>query len=207
MAEASPRTCQALHYLVSHLSDAAGRTKLVKLLYLADLEARRVLGRPLTEMQYRWWEYGPWDEQFALCEASLKSRNLIQVETYPYQSYYGSFYVPLGDMMYTFADDEVAVLDYLVKTFGKKGRKELVEEIVYQTPPMKDAVAREAYGKPLRMEIVDNEDFDQHGIALADILEGERRLRAGLGINATKRVPNVEEVASILATLDKESAL
>ncbi len=179
----------------------------MKLLYLADLEARRVLGRPLTEMQYRWWEYGPWDEQFALCEASLKSRNLIQVETYPYQSYYGSFYVPLGDMMYTFADDEVAVLDYLVKTFGKKGRKELVEEIVYQTPPMKDAVAREAYGKPLRMEIVDNEDFDQHGIALADILEGERRLRAGLGINATKRVPNVEEVASILATLDKESAL
>ena len=44
-----------------HLTIPRGRTQIVKYLYLADYEARRYLGRPITELSYRWDRHGPFD--------------------------------------------------------------------------------------------------------------------------------------------------
>src|SRR6187399_3323159 len=57
-------TPAVLRFLISHLSGRVGRAQLLKLVYLADIEARRYLGRPLTSLRYSWQPGGPSDKAF-----------------------------------------------------------------------------------------------------------------------------------------------
>lgn len=56
------RSAQLIRYLVESVA-GAGRTQIVKFLYLADLESRRHLGRPLSTFDYIWYDYGPFDSE------------------------------------------------------------------------------------------------------------------------------------------------
>jgi hypothetical protein len=55
-----PKLEQALKYVLGLLPSSAGKTELVKYVYLADLMARQVLGRQISEARYIWYHYGPW---------------------------------------------------------------------------------------------------------------------------------------------------
>lgn len=206
MATHVSKTCQVIHYLVSRLPPHnPGKTKLVKLVYLADLESRQVNGAPITDMAYRWWNHGPWDEQFDQCVGTLTESGCIQVGTYPYHGWYGSIFYPLSPIKYSLTSSEKTILDYLIRSYGRTPLKELLEDIVYATPPMKDAISRKAYGKPLRMEIVDNQGKTQHGMSLEDVLEGERLTREGAVIDITGSLPTLEEIARMTGREYEES--
>jgi len=50
-------------YLVSRFPRGAGRTRIMKLLFLVDAEARKELGRPVTGVEWRRWLYGPFSRE------------------------------------------------------------------------------------------------------------------------------------------------
>ena len=54
------RNAQVLRYLLE-VAPGVGHTLLAKFAYLADLIARQYLGGPITEMQYRYDNHGPFD--------------------------------------------------------------------------------------------------------------------------------------------------
>lgn len=55
-----PRLCKALERLIDRWGPIEGRTRLLKLIYLADLEwARAHSERPYTEANYYLWNHGP----------------------------------------------------------------------------------------------------------------------------------------------------
>ena len=175
------KTCQIVKYLVSRLPGRLGKTKIVKLLYLADLESRRLMGKPISEMRYRWYNHGPWDERVDVCLKALTEAKSIEVEIYPMHGWYGSLYHNLGGNIDSgLSQAEKRILDYLIQEYGQKKLKELLEEIVYETTPMKDVRERKAFNEFLRMELVDNElraafgdvDFEDLVAGENDILEG-----------------------------------
>jgi hypothetical protein len=133
----------------------AGRTHLVKFLYLADLEARRYLGKPLTPLRYRWDHFGPFDPEILRQIERLETDGFLMRNEYEYQgtraySYTATdrpFPLPAGEA-------EMAILEMIVARFGKMPLKDLLDDVVYQTPPMRDVERR---GQRLRMELVDNE--------------------------------------------------
>jgi hypothetical protein len=54
-----PRLKKALEYLVDEHGPIDGRTRLLKLVYLADREYSQRHGHPYTEAKYYRWNHGP----------------------------------------------------------------------------------------------------------------------------------------------------
>jgi hypothetical protein len=153
---ADPVTC-LIRYFVAQVP-GAGRTQIAKFLYLTDLEARRVLGRPLTTLRYVWCDHGPFDEQIHDRLADLKNSELIREEQYA-SSYGGPAfrYTATGDGCPTpFGPAELAVVRQVADDIAKTALRDLLDDVVYQTSPMVDARERGARNQPLRMELVDN---------------------------------------------------
>jgi hypothetical protein len=59
----NPRLCKALEYLVHRWGPVEGRTRLMKLIYLADLEWAGQNGGPYTEAKYYRWNHGPFSRE------------------------------------------------------------------------------------------------------------------------------------------------
>ncbi len=59
-----PKLCRALEYLVDRWGPIDGRTRFMKLIYLADLEWAKTHGNaPYTEASYYRWNHGPFSRE------------------------------------------------------------------------------------------------------------------------------------------------
>jgi hypothetical protein len=59
-----PKLCKSLEYLVDRWGPVEGRTRFMKLIYLADLEWARTHGNaPYTEANYYRWNHGPFSRE------------------------------------------------------------------------------------------------------------------------------------------------
>src|SRR5688500_5837287 len=87
-----------IRFFVHHVP-GTGRTQIVKFLYLADLESRRHLGRPLSDLRYIWYHYGPFAQEIYEHLDVLCERNVITVEqvVYPPDGKTGYRYSPAND--------------------------------------------------------------------------------------------------------------
>jgi len=60
-----PKLCKSLEYLVDKWGPIEGRTRLLKLVYLADYQwAKTHEGKPYTEANYYRWNHGPFSREF-----------------------------------------------------------------------------------------------------------------------------------------------
>lgn len=60
-----PKLCKTLEHLVDRCGPIQGRTRLLKLVYLADHEwAKTHDGKPYTEANYYRWNHGPFSREF-----------------------------------------------------------------------------------------------------------------------------------------------
>src|SRR5688572_29443700 len=68
------KNAQVLKFFLQQCKDGAGRTRLQKLAYLADLESRKLLGHPISDFNYIWHHHGPFDSALydAINELSIK---------------------------------------------------------------------------------------------------------------------------------------
>lgn len=172
------RNEQAVKFIIERASGRIGRTHLQKLLYLADIEARKHLGRPITDFEWVWWSYGPFDQTVYTVVWWLRRQGEIaessdaEEDGYIYESLKASEQPDLSGA-------ERQILDELVNRFINLPAWR-IREASYRTEPMVDARERDARGERLRMEIVDNIGRDQLlGMDMERIVAGKERFDRG----------------------------
>ncbi|MFI6758976.1 Panacea domain-containing protein [Micromonospora sp. NPDC050417] len=138
---ASPRTITA--YLATlRLARERGyiitRLKMAKLLYLADLAAIRKGDDPISGVEWKWLNHGPFNNALQFLENDLARDGIVQLDPY----YFGFQVRLVGDLPgYDMPPEELAVLEGILSEFGNVAASSL-KDLSYQTPPMVDALQR-----------------------------------------------------------------
>jgi uncharacterized phage-associated protein len=125
------------------------RTKLAKLLYLADLRAVETLGRLGSDVEWRWLHYGPFSKKLLGVEDELVWAGIVNRETT--ENYYGSveYRLRLSRPIPIDIDAEfAAIIEHVVFEYGNLAASSL-RDLTYQTPPMLEAKREEAHGEIL----------------------------------------------------------
>lgn len=172
------RVARVVHFFVLQARKPLGRTQLVKLVYLADLEARRYLGHPVTDIAWRFHHHGPFDERVGVAVRSLRTAGVVRAETVEYPTTLSKDYKPasldepdLSDL----SPGQRRVLELVAARWANANLRAVLRA-AYATKPMQ-GVAR---GQTLNMQQVDGEAKDEGlGLSLEDIARGEEDLRAG----------------------------
>jgi hypothetical protein len=170
------RNAQVLHYLLC-ADPGVGRTKLANYAYLADLEARKYLGRPISAFRYRFDSHGPFDAR-AFCAATreMEQAGLATESEVGVGDYIEHRLMPTSrGIEYGFTLAEAKVLDYVVQTYLSTNAREICVDIVYQTEPMMKAKR----GQLVPMSIVDRVPGKNLGFDLERMLAGEADAKAG----------------------------
>lgn len=151
--------------------------QLVKSLYLADLEARRCLGRPFTALNYIVYDGGPFDSDILSELKEMEQLGLLKVE----QDGGAHRYFVAGHSIPTsFSKEERYVLDHVAELVRAAAAAGTLDGLVAQSRPMLDAAQRIGVGHRLRMESVDNEAIVP-GLELEKVLRAMQEQEAGQG--------------------------
>lgn len=175
----SSKITDLIAFLLRNVSQA-GRTQVVKFLYLADIEARKCLGKPLTDLSYVLDNHGPFDPVILARLEDLESQGKISTEQYSFRgnrcySYMKNKNTPKVQ----FSPEEEVILNHVVETVRKNSLEKLLE-IVYGTEPVVDAKKRKALRVPLKMNLVDKQRRIP-GLELERVLKSMKSLDAGKG--------------------------
>jgi hypothetical protein len=158
-------------------NSGAGRTQIVKFLYLTDLEYRQYQGRQVTNLEYIWGDFGPFDQRIYDILDSMKSQGIVVEEEYVNNYGKPAFRYELlapcnRDSLHR---AEVEIAKYVAKQVRDTPLRTLLDDVVYQTTPMIDAIDRRARGQKLRMELVDLQKR-KFGIDLEQAWEADESL-------------------------------
>jgi uncharacterized phage-associated protein len=117
------------------------RTKLVKLLYLADLAAVEAGGTAFTGATWRWDHYGPYDSAVRRAEDVSVDSNIVDRDDQIRPFDYGTCHLKLAiDIDDPLPAPAMAVIRRVVKDHGGKSAGAL-QDLSYSTPPMVEATA------------------------------------------------------------------
>ncbi|MFE3452021.1 type II toxin-antitoxin system antitoxin SocA domain-containing protein [Nonomuraea sp. NPDC059194] len=145
------------------------RTKMAKLLYLADLRAVEHGLPPGSGVEWRWRHYGPHSLRLAEVERDLSEAGVIQVEESadPFAGY-RECAIHLIDAPQTIIDAEFAkIVDGVLAEYGRWSAGQL-RNLTYQTPPMQEAIKQNR--REVRLDLAG-------GPPLPDLGSGLDRLR------------------------------
>lgn len=138
---------QIILYLVRRLEKSSapvGRTRIMKLLYLADLVAKYRLGKTITGSRYFYHFFGPYSDEIQNAIISLTKKGLLldnPILTNVGQAHdYKTNLTKAPSLPLTLK--EKTILDEIIAKFGKKPLEKLIKT-AYQTPPMKTAKPNE----------------------------------------------------------------
>lgn len=169
------RNAQVLKYLV-HRVGPVGATKHLKLVYLADLVAREYLGQPVSNLDYIWYDEGPFDSAFYHAREELEAAGLGKEEPtdFPDGKTERTFRDSGGEVDFDLSEAETHILDEVAEGFGDYSLSQLLK-VVYDTDPMDQA----SEGEPLPMEVVDRRGARETGLDLESVLEAHRAAAEG----------------------------
>jgi uncharacterized phage-associated protein len=175
-------TEELVSYFVDRLSGRVGRTMLMKLLYLADLESRRYLGKPISSMNYQLHHYGPFDQELYRALNTLRDAGEITEEPIEFPAGVGYRYASLRQgRTHNFSRAEEAILGYVFKTYAEYDLQSVLD-VVYSSKPMKRLEGVEGDTR-LPMECVDNEmQIALGGIDLERALAAEENRKQGKSV-------------------------
>ena len=184
---------QMLAFFVQHCEGRIGRTQLIKFLYLADYEARRFLGRPISSVEYTWYHYGPYDQQFLNRISSLRTARIIVEEPVAYPNGLQGYVYVAGTepISFDFASDELRVLNHVCETYSRVNLQSLLEDIVYETEPMRRAQALDARNQPLDMSLVDNTRRFDFGVPYDALIARSASARTGTTLEHSVAMANL----------------
>lgn len=170
------RSAQVLRYLLQ-VASGVGRHRLAQYVYLADVEARRYLGRPISDLEYGFTARGPFDANgFAEAMNELESLGLVRENQIPCGEYMSSELVPTGSPVeFSFTATEAEVLRYVATTFLSTSMRDFIDDVVYATEPMVDAEP----GRPLPMDRANGSPGADLTFSLERVLRGEASALAG----------------------------
>ncbi|MGW3193112.1 type II toxin-antitoxin system antitoxin SocA domain-containing protein [Streptomyces sp. NPDC001118] len=166
-----------VHLLMSARSNGVpiNRTKLAKLLYLADLRAVDEGLAPGTDVEWRWRHYGPYSNVLLGVEEDLETAGVIQVAEA--ETYFGGtehrlrllLEAPQVEIDAKF----MVIVDHMVQEYGRLSATQL-KDLTYQTPPM--AAAQRLGEREVRLDLTGGDPFPNLAPALARLRRVARDL-------------------------------
>jgi len=169
-----------LETIVRRSGRHVSRTRLLKLAYMADLIAWRVLGAPISRFNYHWHHHGPFDGEFYCAMEELASARRVTLDSLTTNEGHDCVLVcaataPPSPQASHFTRGQIHILDYAIKQYLGLPLKDLLA-VVYETEPMKSAERND----PLPMEAQRNRDKDDlGGICLETVLESREQFARG----------------------------
>jgi uncharacterized phage-associated protein len=142
------------------------RTKLAKLLYLADLRAVDEDLPPGSDVDWRWRHYGPYSDALLAVERDLESAGVMEVSKT--QNYFGAHEIRLRlcaeDPQVSIDSRFAAIVDRIIQENGRLSASQL-KDLTYQTPPMR--AAQRVGQRELRLDLSGGDPYPDMHDALA----------------------------------------
>ncbi len=139
-----PRTDPKLRPLISYIVAQArdrgvtlNRTKLVKLLYLIDVERVRSRRDALTGLEWVFFHYGPYAFELIDTLEVMEGSELLAQQWQGSMLYRGAPDAPSGDK---WPAGTKATVDRVIQRFAPVDLNELLDYVYFRTGPMSDAV-------------------------------------------------------------------
>lgn len=122
---------------------SASKTKLLKLLYLADIENFRATGETLTGFDWVFLHYGPWTADYDKALEQLAAENAIAMQTWARQGLEGErVSIREPESLGTVVKPTIAMLrtQRYIDTWADASLSNLLDYVYFRTEPMADAV-------------------------------------------------------------------
>lgn len=122
---------------------AVTKTKLLKLLYLFDVEFYRKHGRTFTGFSWKFFHLGPWAAEYDASLTALVARGVLAEQRSNSANYDTSFYRPgsrveIESAVTTVADQ--SILRVVLKRWGTASTGEILDYVYFHTEPMESGV-------------------------------------------------------------------
>ncbi|WP_432986786.1 Panacea domain-containing protein [Dactylosporangium sp. CA-233914] len=117
------------------------RTKIAKLLYLTDLCAIEDGSNPISGVEWKWLDHGPYNNDLISLENLLVSTSLVSRQR---EEFYGGWELRLSGELppnFELPEEDRELLNRMMERFGRYAATTL-KDMSYQTSPMEDAQRR-----------------------------------------------------------------
>jgi hypothetical protein len=205
--------------IVGYIADRGGlvsKTKLLKLLYLCEVEFFRLYRQRLTKLDWKFHHLGPWARAYdAVLDGLVTAKQLVEVpmQDYEYDSTLYRVMIPevkLRDLFDT--PKEAFTLEHVLNTWSKAPTPELLNYVYFHTEPMLEAKRGERLEfATIQIETGKKFELASSGLSRKDI----KRVRARFQSKVSKLSPKQnfrftaprydEEFEAAMAKLDDET--
>jgi hypothetical protein len=144
----NPKLKELLTAIVSGVTDHGGsvsKTKLLKLLYLFDIEWYRNHKETFSGFDWKFYLLGPWTDEYDPTLEKYEANGSL--ERQKGRDEYGTEFITtkevvrLRDLFGT--RDEEIILEDLIRTWSKVPTAEILDHVYFRTEPMQDTVRNE----------------------------------------------------------------
>ncbi|MBE9003400.1 DUF4065 domain-containing protein [Nostoc sp. LEGE 12447] len=127
-----------IKYFVYATKGYITKTQLIKFLYLADLYSVKWTGKQLTDLDWRYYQFGPWNEGIDAALNEMNGKEIIQ------ESQYNATYIRPVNQAAQADDLDIPlsikfVLDNIRREWAGSDKLNQLLEYVYSTAPMLEA--------------------------------------------------------------------
>ena len=113
------------------------KTRLIKLLYLVEIEYYKYNQKRLTDLKWQFYHYGPYTSEI---ESILGSPDIGEIPFVSRDGRLGNQYNLTEDEFKSHVNPEIKrLIDYVVKDWGETDLNKLLDYVYFETEPMKDA--------------------------------------------------------------------
>ena len=176
----NPSTKNLIHAIVSQVIARGGyvtKTKLLKLVYLFDVEYYRIHRQTFTGFKWKFFHLGPWVREFDPLLGELVRAEILQESTSTNQDYETKFF-RAGEMrdtsrlFSTFADE--SILRSVLNTWSESTTGEILDYVYFHTEPME----RGARNEVLDFSCINQEKPEKYVRSKSNVSEKEvKKLR------------------------------
>jgi hypothetical protein len=140
---------QLIPAIVSYLNEHNGyvtKTKLLKLLYLFDVEFFRANRKIFTGFEWKFFHLGPWTSEYEPVINSLLARGTLLEQPSARSEYDTKFFrssepCELSGLFSSFAEE--AILRRVLNAWGENSTGEILDYVYFRTEPMEHGVRNE----------------------------------------------------------------
>lgn len=162
-------TLSIILYFIEKLNGVLGKTHLSKLLFLTDLLSTKIFNKPLTNLEFVKYHYGPYSDEINKYLEKLKEKEYIEIREIPfineqkfYTRYYSNKKVPITSIILEALDgnsEKKTLLDEVINSYGNISLQQLLD-IVYSLQIVKDAKPLETILEKSKEVEEDKEELD-----------------------------------------------
>jgi hypothetical protein len=190
----NPSLPELIPALVSYVTERGGyvtKTKLLKLLYLFDVEFYRAHGSTFTDLQWKFFHLGPWTSEFdPLLKELVEDEAIIETKSfkadYETKFYRASERSDLGKLFEKYSDK--AILTTILDTWAESSTGEILDYVYFRTEPMEYGIRNQ----PLDFSRIFRQPLQKYvrtssGKSTKEIAAARREIQESLRRTAAKK--------------------